>query len=535
MVNVSDWNDSCWISSYLPEAGALKQVGILTYVLLACCLAATLPVLVRGWRWVSAIERLPGPRAWPLIGNALIFNVNPRALFRVMVDICCYEEGLTRVWVGCDPNVFIYKANFIKIILSNSKHIEKAWFYRYWQPWIGLGLFTSKGGKWKSRKKLLTPAFHCQLLDEFVEVFNRQSLKLVDKLKEANEKPIDIFPFISRCALDTICETIMGVNLNTQDESESEYLQSVSKNVNLIGNNIDKPLKWQKPEYTYIRNIISKYAEIFKNCMFLRQNHKMYKRRAYFKYLRGRVHIKHTESQSSKPIDGKLLLYGFIKYLSLEYYYIYIYIRSGVECLSLEGQGSNPVNKNYIIYHLDLNPDVQEKLHTELEGIFGDSNREITSEDLSQLKYLECCIKESLRLFPSVPIHSRNLNEDLQLDRFVIPAGTTVHVMQYVLHRDPTYFPDPEAFMPERFGPEQSIARHPYAYIPFSAGPRNCIGQKYAIMEEKIILSNILRHFHIESQVPREDFHVLNKGVLTPENGNILKLSPRNITKCLEN
>ncbi|CAL4147212.1 unnamed protein product, partial [Meganyctiphanes norvegica] len=100
--------------------------------------------------------------------------------------------------------------------------------YRYLHPWLGLGLLTSTGSKWKSRRKLLTPTFHFQILDEFVEVFNRQSLKLVDKLhKEANAKPIDIFPYISRCTLDTICETAMGVNLNTQDEPESKYLQSV--------------------------------------------------------------------------------------------------------------------------------------------------------------------------------------------------------------------------------------------------------------------------------------------------------------------
>lgn len=131
--------------------------------------------------------------------------------------------------------------------------------------------------------------------------------------------------------------------------------------------------------------------------------------------------------------------------------------------------------------------------------MFGDSNRPITMADLAELKYLECCIKESLRLYPSVPLIGRQTIEDTIIsnsdlrsiltipykwfpsfnkDKHEIPAGSTVIVLNYFIHRDPKHFPDPDNFQPERFFPENSRGRHPYAYIPFSAGPRNCIGNE---------------------------------------------------------
>lgn len=192
-----------------------------------------------------------------------------------------------------------------------------------------------------------------------------------------------------------------------------------------------------------------------------------------------------------------------------------------------EGHDTTTSATNWTLYLLGLHPEIQARVHEELDNIFGCSDRPVNTTDLRELKYLENCIKESLRIFPPVPFYGREVKEDVMINNYHIPANTSINIMTYALHRDPKQFPNPEVFDPDRFLPENSKNRHPFAYIPFSAGPRNCIGQKFAMMEEKIILSNILRHYRVESNEPRDKIVILGELILRPGNGNQLKLFPR--------
>ena len=116
-------------------------------------------------------------------------------------------------------------------------------------------------------------------------------------------------------------------------------------------------------------------------------------------------------------------------------------------------------------------------------------------------------LKESMRIHAPAPAVSRHLNEDFQMGGFLLPKGTNVFPSPLAaLHRDKNVFPDPEKFDPLRFTTDEQAERDPFAFLPFSAGPRSCIGQKFAQLKEKIIVTNILRRYQIETLGKRGDF-----------------------------
>lgn len=199
------------------------------------------------------------------------------------------------------------------------------------------------------------------------------------------------------------------------------------------------------------------------------------------------------------------------------------------KCLQIEiilGHDTTTAGISWTIFLLGLHPEIQDKVHAELDSIFHGSDRKVTFSDMSEMKYLERVIKEALRLYPSVPIIGRTLSEDVQLDDYFIPKGCMIKIDLFHLHRDPRYFDEPEKFNPDRFLPE-FMNRHPYAYIPFSAGPRNCIGQKFAAYEEKSVVSAILRNFRIRTVDKRDDVKMINELVLRPIGGINVTLERR--------
>ena len=142
---------------------------------------------------------------------------------------------------------------------------------------------------------------------------------------------------------------------------------------------------------------------------------------------------------------------------------------------------------------LDAHPAVAARLHAELDEVLG--GRRPSVADVPRLAYTRMVIDETMRLYPPVYILSRKVAADDAIGGYKIPGGSAVDISPYITHRHPDFWEEPERFDPERFAPERAAARHQYAYIPFSTGPRMCIGNSFALMEATLILATVARRF----------------------------------------
>lgn len=145
-----------------------------------------------------------------------------------------------------------------------------------------------------------------------------------------------------------------------------------------------------------------------------------------------------------------------------------------ISTFMLAGQDSVGAATAFCLFLLAQHADHQQKCMDELAGIFGDDvDRVPTMKDINQMRYLEQCIKETLRLYPSVPLLARQISEEIHCGKYTIPRHSNILLLPYATHRLASIYSNPECFDPDRFAPEQCEQRNPCAFIPFSAGPRN--------------------------------------------------------------
>ena len=479
-----------------PAAAALPSLSELCRICVPLMLLLVAVSLLLFYRSPSTrlLQLIPGPRPLPIIGNLLDLPFSQSDMVRKLRTVCD-SGGVTHMCVAHIHVVMTTTPEATEALLSNRKELDKGGDYDSLRSWLGDGLLLSTGTKWQRRRKLITPAFHFAILDTFLETMNENAAALTDLLAAGGDHFQEVWPLVSDAALDTIAQTAMGVSLGGQEGRTAKYKAAIAAMGHIVHTRSLNP---------WLRN-----ATVFRLLGWKREEDKALA--VLHSFTRDvirerRARLADGDADTSDDLSGEgsgrkrqafldLLLASSEGALLTDED-----VAEEVDTFMFEGHDTTTSGICWTLLHLARLPDVQRRVHDELDTELPTNSGPPTRDDLSRLKYLEGTIKESLRVTPPVLFYSRTLRQKLTVAGYEVPAGTDVMVFPYMVHRDPRHWPDPETFDPERHLTENATSRHPYAFVPFSAGPRNCVGQRFALLEMKAVLVAVLRRFRLETE-----------------------------------
>ncbi|XP_072746469.1 cytochrome P450 4C1-like [Anoplolepis gracilipes] len=428
------------------------------------------------------------------------------------------KDGLYAIWIRQDPVVYVVKPELLESILQSNTHVEKSELYNFFKLWLGNGLLSAPVEQWYRHRRILLPTFHFNILEKFAIVMSEKTEIIIkcieEKIAENSTQVIDIWPFMQKVTFNIICETTMGVNVD--DEDVTSYGLALNKYLKLHAVRLTQSWLWIYDWIYYLTPQGRQYKSTI-NSM-----HSFTKKVIRKKKLARMQNNKSQNKQDDSDTSDKQKRKAFLDLLldmneKSDVSLTDEELRAHVDTFVFAGHDTTSISVSWTLFCIGNDLKCQEKVHEELKEIFKDSQIPASLKELSQLKYLERVIKESRRLYPSVPLILRKISEDIKMDKYIIPKGTSVAAPIMLLHRNPAIWSDPLKFDPDRFLSENLKQIHPCAYIPFSVGPRNCIGQKFAMIEEKIILTAILRKWRVKSMKTHEEMTTMNYIILRPE------------------
>ncbi|KAL2763323.1 cytochrome P450 4F2 precursor, partial [Daubentonia madagascariensis] len=508
----------------------LGPVAASPWLLLLLVGASWLLARVLAWTYAfydkcSRLRSFPQPprRNW-FLGHLGLVTPSEQGMRVLTQLVATYPQGF-KIWIGpISPLISLCHPDIIRSVLSASATIapKDVFFYSFLKPWLGDGLLLSGGDKWSRHRHMLTPAFHFNILKPYVKIFNNSTDIMHAKWQRLASKGsarLDMFEHISLMTLDSLQKCVFSFDSNCQ-EKPSEYIATILELSALVAERSQHIL--QHIDFLYY--LTSDGRRFRKACRLvhnftdavIRERRRTLPNQGIDEFLKAKAKTKTLDFIDvlllSKDEDGKELSDEDI--------------RAEADTFMFEGHDTTASGLSWILYHLARHPEYQERCRQEVRELLRDREpKEIEWDDLAQLPFLTMCIKESLRLHPPVPTISRYCTQDIVLpDGRVIPKGVICLISIFGTHHNPTVWRNPEVYDPSRFDPENIKDRSPLAFVPFSAGPRNCIGQTFAMAEMKVVLALTLLRFRVlpDRTEPRRKPEL----VLRAEGGLWLRVEP---------
>jgi cytochrome P450 len=418
-----------------------------------------------------------------------------KAPFGYLRDAALKNGGLVRLKLGnwacylvSDPNLFQY------VLRDNQPNFKKSEIlYATGSMVIGKGLITSDGDFWLRQRRMMQPYFHKQQIAGFATTMTDAIGGILDLwLPEGKTSDtIKLMERISQITIEVMSKTVFGAKTLTPEEmvTINDDQTFMIRYIALRGYTLFLPKWFPLPGAGRFKQVIAQ--------------------------TRSKVHGI-IEAGRRKEIDQGTLLAMLIDTVDEETdaQMTNEQLFDEVMTLFLAGFETTARALTWLVYILDSHPHIKAKVLEEIEQTLG--QRTPTFEDLRHLPYCKMVFQETLRFYPPVGILPRTALEADEIAGHKIPAGTVLLMFYYGLHHNPQFWDNPETFDPERFTETRSASRSRYAYLPFSTGPRQCIGNEFSMMEGVLVLVMLLQRFHI-SLVPNQTVKPNLSTTLTPK------------------
>ncbi|MGW4461207.1 cytochrome P450 [Micromonospora sp. NBC_01796] len=411
----------------------------------------------------------PGP---PRSSAMRMLAVMNRDRLGMMTDAAAAYGDAVRLPVGPKSLYFFNHPDYAKHILAdNSANYHKGIGLVHARRALGDGLLTSEGDLWRKQRSVIQPAFQSKRIAAQAGAIGLEAAALVERLRAyEGQGPVDVVKEMTGLTLGVLGRTLLDADLGTfntiggsfstvQDQAMFE-LATLSAVPTWIP--LPTQLRFRRARRDLERIVDQLVAD----------------RRASTGNrddVLSRLII--SAGQESDPRVGRERL------------------RDELVTLLLAGHETTASTLTWSLYLIDQHPQVWERMHAEAVEVLGD--RPPVYEDLRGLKYTAMVVEEVMRLFPPVWLLPRKALREDNVGGYHVPAGADVVVCTYTLHRHPDFWPSPERFDPERFDPARSGDRPRYAYIPFGAGPRFCVGNHLGMMEAAFVLAMLARELRL--------------------------------------
>lgn len=439
-------------------------------------------------------REMPGPAASALqeMGK---FGNDPLAYFEHLAGE--YGDYVRMKMIRGEGALLVDPNAIEEVLVRKKKHFIKGRATRALGELLGKGLLVSEGDFWRRQRRLAQPAFHKDRIAQYADRMVALAGAMVDRWQAG--QVMDVHDEMVKVTLAIVADALFSAD--------------VSRHAGTVGRSLEATLahfQWW-----------SRYAFLVPMWLPVGPNRRFYRaKRDLDQIVNGLIAERMAKPEAERGGDLLGMLIGARdedgSAMSARQ------VRDEVMTLMLAGHETTANTLTWTALLLSENPQVREKLEDELRRVLG--GRPPTLADLPNLPYNEAVIKESMRVYPPVWVLGYEATDDVPIGPYTIKKGTAVFMSQWISHHDARWFPDPQAFKPERWADPAMKQLPTYAYYPFGGGERMCIGKAFALMEAQLLLATIAQRYRLDV-APDQAIKLDPSVTLRPMQG--LKVAPK--------